>query len=82
MVPPMTELEHDALDASFLGLVYASEKSIDRLLLRSLRLNILRTLHRAVHMGCFRVDEKSCRDAWLRPGTAKYNLTSVSSAAR
>ena len=77
----MTESEHNALDASFLGLVYASEKSIDRLLLRGLRLNLLRTFHRAFCMGCFRVDEKGCRDAWLRPRTAKYNLMSVSSAA-
>lgn len=66
----------------FLGLVYASKKSIDRLLLRGLRLNLLRTLHRAVYMGCFRVDGNGCRDARLRLEIAKYNLTSVSSAAR
>ena len=77
----MTESKHGGLDASVLGLIYACKKSIDRLLLRGLLFDLPRAFHQAVCMGCFRVDGKGCRHAWMRPGTAKYNLTLVSTAA-
>lgn len=77
----MNESELGSLDAGVLGLVYASETSIHRLVLPGLRFDLLRALHRAVCMCCFRVDENSYRDAWMRSGIAKLKSTWVSTAA-
>lgn len=77
----MTESKHGGLDASVLELIYACKESIDRLLLRGLLFDLLRAFHRAIYTGCFRVNGNGCRDAGMRPETARYHLTWVSTAA-